>query len=82
MSCCDDRSLSSASPDGPTRRHMIAGFASAAMLLADRATAATSDADERFMRLALEEARQGDYPFGAVIVRDGEVIARGRNLGK
>jgi tRNA(adenine34) deaminase len=82
MSCCDDRSLPSASPDGPTRRHMIAGFASAAMLLADRATAATSDTDERFMRLALEEARQGDYPFGAVIVRDGEVIARGRNLGK
>jgi tRNA(Arg) A34 adenosine deaminase TadA len=34
------------------------------------------------MRLALDEARQGDYPFGAVIVRDGEVIARGRNLGK
>lgn len=29
------------------------------------------------MRLAIEEARQADYPFGAVIVRDGEVIARG-----
>ena len=34
------------------------------------------------MRPALDEARRGDYPFGAVIVRDGEVIARGRNLGK
>jgi tRNA(adenine34) deaminase len=34
------------------------------------------------MRLAIEEARLGDFPFGAVIVRDGEVIARGRNLGK
>ena len=34
------------------------------------------------MRMALEEARQGDFPFGAVIVRDGSVIARGRNLGR
>ncbi len=34
------------------------------------------------MRLALEEAALGDYPFGAVIVSDGEVLARGRNLGK
>jgi hypothetical protein len=36
----------------------------------------------RFMRMAIEEAALGDYPFGAVIVRDGEVLARGRNLGK
>ena len=34
------------------------------------------------MRMALEEARQGDFPFGTVIVRDGSVIARGRNLGR
>jgi tRNA(Arg) A34 adenosine deaminase TadA len=33
------------------------------------------------MRIALEEAALADYPFGAVIVRDGEVLARGRNLG-
>jgi tRNA(adenine34) deaminase len=32
--------------------------------------------------MALDEARQGDYAFGAVIVRDGQVLARGRNLGK
>jgi tRNA(adenine34) deaminase len=38
--------------------------------------------DERFVRMALDEARQGDFPFGAVIVRDGSVIARGRNLGR
>jgi len=38
--------------------------------------------DERFMRLALEEAAKGDFPFGAVIVRAGEVLAKGRNLGK
>jgi tRNA(Arg) A34 adenosine deaminase TadA len=34
------------------------------------------------MRLALAEARRADFPFGAVIVRDDRVIARGRNLGR
>ena len=45
--------------------------------------------DERFMRLALEEAekaaQEGETPVGAVIVRNGEVIATARNrreLGK
>jgi tRNA(Arg) A34 adenosine deaminase TadA len=38
--------------------------------------------DIRFMRMAIEEARLADFPFGAVIVRDGAVIARGRNLGR
>jgi tRNA(adenine34) deaminase len=38
--------------------------------------------DEGFMRMALAEAARGDFPFGAVIVRDGEVLAKGRNLGK
>ncbi len=44
--------------------------------------APATEADERFMRIALEEAALADYPyyFGAVIVRDGEVLARGRNL--
>lgn len=37
--------------------------------------------DEKFMRLALKEAALGDYPFGTVIVDNGEVLARGRNLG-
>jgi tRNA(Arg) A34 adenosine deaminase TadA len=32
--------------------------------------------------MALDEARQGDFPFGAVIVRDGSVVARGHNLGR
>src|SRR6516162_9551094 len=41
-----------------------------------------SGEDVRFMRMALDEARQGDFPFGAVIVRDGSVIAHGRNLGR
>jgi tRNA(Arg) A34 adenosine deaminase TadA len=43
---------------------------------------AASAEDDRYMRIALEEARQGDFPFGAVIARDGSVLARGRNLGR
>ncbi|NYE60139.1 tRNA(adenine34) deaminase [Duganella sp. 1224] len=39
--------------------------------------------DEAFMRLALEQARQawdlGEVPVGAVVVKDGEVIAVGCN---
>lgn len=39
---------------------------------------------ERFMRVALEEAEkakaEGNSAVGSVIVRDGEVVARGRNL--
>ena len=46
------------------------------------AAVSTAAEDLRFMRMALDEARQGDFPFGAVIVRDGAVIARGRNLGR
>jgi tRNA(adenine34) deaminase len=72
-------------PAFPTRRTIIGGFASAAIVsaAADLASAQrASSEDERFMRIAIEEARQGDFPFGAVIVRDGSVIARGRNLGR
>lgn len=39
--------------------------------------------DEAFMRLAVEEAlaakAEGNEPFGAVITRDGQTIARGHN---
>lgn len=38
--------------------------------------------DERLMRLAIDEAKQGDYPFGAVIARNGEIMETGRNLSK
>ncbi len=38
---------------------------------------------ERYMQMAIEEAREavmgGDEPFGAVVVRGGEVAGRGRN---
>ena len=67
---------------------MMIATASAALLAAEPLAAAAAAADhipsddERFMRLALDEARQGDFPFGAVIIRDGQILARGRNLGK
>jgi tRNA(adenine34) deaminase len=38
--------------------------------------------DEGFMRMALAEAARGDFPFGAIIVRAGQVLAKGCNLGK
>ena len=42
-----------------------------------------SRSDERYMRMALAEARaaldHGDVPVGAVIVRDGVVVARAHN---
>jgi tRNA(Arg) A34 adenosine deaminase TadA len=49
---------------------------------AAEAAGPASTEDEQFMRMAIDEARQADFPFGAVIVRDGVVIARGRNLGR
>ncbi|MGE0099479.1 MAG: tRNA adenosine(34) deaminase TadA [Hydrogenophaga sp.] len=43
----------------------------------------STPADEAFMRLALAEARKareaGEVPVGAVVVKDGQVIASGRN---
>jgi tRNA(adenine34) deaminase len=73
---------------GMSRRHLVARAVGAlALPVATRAfargiEAPAMEADTRFMRIAIEEAALGDYPFGAVIVRDGEVLARGRNLGK
>ncbi len=37
--------------------------------------------DETFMREALIEAACGDLPFGAVIVSNGAIVARGHNQG-
>ena len=40
--------------------------------------------DNKFMKIALEEAyiaaNQGEMPVGAVVVKDGEVIATGHNI--
>jgi deoxycytidylate deaminase len=79
--CCRDRFQ-------PSRRHVIASLAcTAAFATMPPSPLAAADAqvppdDERFMRMALDEARRADFPFGAVIVRAGRVLARGRNLGR
>ena len=43
-----------------------------------------NDHDTGYMRLALEQARkasaQGEVPIGAVLVRDGQVLARAHNF--
>ena len=71
-----------------SRRHVVAATLGAAALpfatpaLGRGLEVPATEADFGFMRLALAEAALGDYPFGAVIVRDGAVLARGRNLGK
>jgi len=66
------------------RRSFIAGLACTAILptAANAQLAPPTAGDVTFMRMAIEEARLADFPFGAVIVRDGAVIARGRNLGR
>jgi tRNA(adenine34) deaminase len=42
----------------------------------------TTEADITCMREALALAAEADLPFGAVIVKDGMVLARGGNSGK
>ena len=82
MNCRNDQCNSIPTGFLLSRRGIITTLASAALLpptLAVAATDASAD-DERFMRMALDEARQADSPFVAVIVRDGQVLARGRNL--
>ena len=37
---------------------------------------------EYFMREALIEAKKGDLPYGAVIVKDGEIVIRGYNTAQ
>ena len=85
-----------ASPtENVSRRTLIAGAVGALALpiasptlltpspaQARRIAQGTQPDDERFMRMAIAEAARGDYPFGSVIVRDGKVMAKGRNLGK
>lgn len=38
--------------------------------------------DAQFMQLAVDAAKEGDYPFGTVIVRDGRVLATGFNSAR
>jgi tRNA(adenine34) deaminase len=86
---CHQRCTSGSSFSLPSRRAVFGMLACTAALSAApsaggpaKAADNGSLADEGFMRLALEQARQGDFPFGAVIVREGRVIASGRNLGR
>jgi tRNA(Arg) A34 adenosine deaminase TadA len=73
-------------PAFTSRRFVMTAAACAVALRAGEAVADTTGPllpeDEHFMRIALDEARRGDYPFGAVIVRAGQEIARGHNLGR
>ena len=81
MTSFDDYCGSDAPVHLRSRRSIIIAAASAPLLVVEPlAAAAAADSapdDERFMRLALDEARQGDYAFGAVIVRDGQILAGG-----
>jgi len=43
---------------------------------------AATQADAELMQLAIDQAKEGDYPFGAIIVRDGKVLALGNNSTK
>ncbi len=66
---------------------MAAGLAGAALGAPRQAFGSTAlepplPADEHFMRIAIAEAARADFPFGAVIVRVGEVLSAGRNLGR
>jgi tRNA(Arg) A34 adenosine deaminase TadA len=84
MTCRHDQCNSNAAAPLHSRRGIITALASAAVLPATQLVAATAPSadDEQFMRIALDEARQGDAPFGAVIVRDRQILARGHNLGR
>lgn len=84
MICRSDQSNSIPAVSLHSRRGIIAALGCAAALPAGLSVAATDALadDERFMRIALDEARQADFPFGAVIVREGQILARGRNLGR
>ena len=84
MNCRDTQCSSIPTVSLHSRRGIITALACAGVSSPGRSVAGTdaSADDERFMRIALDEARQADFPFGAVIVRDGQIIARGRNLGR
>jgi tRNA(adenine34) deaminase len=92
---CHDHCASHATPPLLNRRNLVVALASTTVLAtvqlpasdahaenAAPAQTTASDDDVRFMKIALDEARRGDYPFGAVIVKDDKILSRGRNLGK
>ncbi len=69
------------------RRAAVMGLAAVATSAASEIKAETvrtppTAEDERLMREAIALAAKADFPFGAVITRDGEILARGENMGK
>ena len=38
--------------------------------------------DEKFIDIAIEISRKAKYPYGAIIVKDGKIIARAHNKKK
>ncbi|MDP4021521.1 nucleoside deaminase [Methylobacterium sp. NEAU 140] len=79
-----DASPRSAAMPSSSRRQFLGGIAAGVAVSTESQAAAVpaTATDEAFMREAIALARSADFPFGAVIVADGEVRARGRNLGK
>jgi len=78
-----DEAETTAPVNSASRRRVAAGLAGIAVAPAAPAAAVEAPAaDETLMREALALAAQADLPFGAVIVRDGEILARGMNSGK
>jgi len=85
--CCGPRRADEPSRRWALSRLLGAGFVGAALNAPPQASAGATrmsplPEDEHFMRMAIAEAAKGDFPFGAVIVRDGLVAATGRNLGR
>jgi tRNA(adenine34) deaminase len=89
---CHDHCAAPAAPPTLNRRSVVTALASTAVLSVTRLSApdaraeagasTASPEDTRFMHIALNEARRGDYPFGAVIVKEGKILSVGRNLGR
>src|SRR2546421_8028415 len=68
-----------------SRRSVLAGSVATSTLAVAApvvAFGAATEDDERFMRMAIEEARRADFPVGAGIVGGGRGLARGRNFGR
>jgi len=57
-------------------------LSAASPAIAEAVAAPEMPQDEALMREAIALAAQADFPFGALIVRDGVILARGLNEGK
>jgi tRNA(adenine34) deaminase len=89
---CHDHCAAHAAPPTLNRRSVVTALASTALLSvtqlsapdahAEAGASTASAEDTRFMHIALNKARRGDYPFGAVIVKEGKILSLGRNLGR